>query len=133
MPWCRQVIILLFAATTEQISFVALLFYRFKMYKWATIFFYVAMISSFLIKSMLYFFCLYLFATSNYIKHHDTPNDTFWTWAWIPITTPLYGSQVYACYIMYSLAKRSERTEKFGEDALHNQSFHSVASSYDGR
>ena len=103
-----------FHATTEQLSFVALLLYRLNLYpKWQSILFYVSAAQAFAVKTMvttitsIYFIVL----LHNGRMSFDTNWGAFWTVFFFIMTVCLYGAQVYACRVLYIIGKKSDRKD----------------------
>ena len=108
-----------FHATTEQLSFVALLLYRLNLYpKWQSILFYVSAAQAFAVKTMvttitsIYFIVL----LHNGRMSFDTNWGAFWTVFFFIMTVCLYGAQVYACRVLYIIGKKSASNRKDTKD-----------------
>ncbi len=105
----RGGILLGFHATTEQLSFVALFFYRTKLVqgKKLSFLFKFSAIQTFLFKTVATIGSFYVYWE---ILTSDVPDEsgwsTFWKIAFIPLLLGLFASQLYACYILYIIGKR---------------------------
>jgi hypothetical protein len=104
IEWIRLAILLGFYATTEQISFVALFFYRLRLYPaWHGNLFYAAAAQAFVLKTIVTIVAVGYAIVIFYASDDDVNG---WTWFWrfffLPCLLVLYASQVYACKILYS-------------------------------
>jgi hypothetical protein len=124
--YIRYAILLGFHATTEQISFVALVCFRLKLCssKYQSLLFAAAALQSFVLKTLVTLAALVLFIREAYIdgKLNTATSrwDSFWKVAFIPLLCMLYGSQLYACKILYILAERckAKRIEEEGAGGM---------------
>lgn len=99
-----------FYATTEQPSFVALLFYRLDIYpRCHSFLFFSAGIAALILKTVVTIASMWQYAVFFRDEEEFDSWATFWRYAFIPILLMLYGSQLYACRILYLLGSRCQR------------------------
>ena len=108
--YLRLALLLGFHATTEQISFVALFVFRLNLLpQWHSILFYMSAIQSFSLKTIVTIGMVVLYAVN--VPDRLQEGNSTWGWWWIvsilPLGLLLYAAQVYACYILYILGKRT--------------------------
>jgi hypothetical protein len=124
--YLRYSMLLGFHATTEQISFLALFYFRLSISpKYQSALFYAATLQAFVLKTLVTFASFIFFIMDAYagdaLDDDPTRWDMFWKIMFLPLIVALYGSQLYACKILYALAKRSkttyEKMNKLVEDA----------------
>jgi hypothetical protein len=109
--WIRSAILLGFYATTEHLSFVALFFYRLRLYPaWHGRLFYAAAVQAFVLKTIVSIYAVGYAIIKLYLSDDDATN---WMWFWrfffLPTLLVLYASQVYACKILYNLSSRCRK------------------------
>jgi hypothetical protein len=112
IEWIRLAILLGFYATTEQLSFVALFFYRLRLYPaWHGILFYASAAQTFILKTIVSI-ALAGYAISNFYVNDDEATGWMWFWrfCFLPPVIVLYASQLYACKILYDLGSRCRET-----------------------
>jgi hypothetical protein len=110
--WIRLLILFGFYATTEQLSFVALFFYRLRLYPaWHGILFYASAAQTFILKTIVSI-ALAGYAISNFYVNDDEATGWMWFWrfCFLPPVIVLYASQLYACKILYDLGSRCRET-----------------------
>jgi hypothetical protein len=112
--WIRFAILLGFYATTEQISFVALFFFRLNLYpEWHGILFYAAAAQAFVLKTIVTIAAIGYTIVSFYVSDDLDDDTTNWKWFWricfLPLLLVLYASQLYACKILYALGSRCSK------------------------
>jgi acyl-CoA-binding protein len=105
-----------FHATTEQLSFVALFLYRLELCRsWQAAVFFAAAAQSLILKTLLSIASIVYYST---VIHQDTLLDSsgklsswglFWKISFPFLLLALYGAQLYACNILYSLGMRCRR------------------------
>jgi hypothetical protein len=120
--YVRFAMLLGFHATTEQISFLALFCFRVNIFpKWQGIIFYAAAAQSFLLKTIVTICAFLLCCIDIYARDALEDPTTNWKWFWkiffLPLLVLLYGSQVYACKILYSLGTRCKQSNALLEKA----------------
>ena len=99
-----------FYATTEQPSFVALLFYRLDIYpRCHSFLFFFAGIGTFILKTVVTIASMWQYAVYFRDEEEFDSWSTFWRYSFIPMLLMLYGSQLYACRILYLLGSRCQR------------------------
>jgi hypothetical protein len=119
--WIRLAILLGFCATTEQLSFVALFFYRLRLYPaWHGILFHSAAVQAFILKTIVSIAAVGYAIVICYVNDDDVTN---WMWFWrfcsLPTMIVLYASQIYACKILYDLGSRCRKAHALlGESAF---------------
>jgi hypothetical protein len=110
--YLRFAILLGFYATTEQISFVALFFFRLELYPelHGILIFYAAAVQSFILKTIVTIVAIGYAILILYVSDDVDDDTTNWKWFWriyfLPLLLVLYSSQLYACKILYTLASR---------------------------
>jgi hypothetical protein len=106
--WIRFAILLGFYATTEQLTFVALFFYRLRLYPaWHAILFYAAAAQAFILKTIVSIAAVGYAIAILYVRDDDASNWMwFWRFCFLPSVIVLYASQLYACKILYDLGYR---------------------------
>jgi hypothetical protein len=109
--WIRLTILLGFCATTEQLSFVALFFYRLRLCPaWHRILFHAAAAQAFILKNLV---CIAVVGYVIDICYVNDDDATSWMWFWrfcsLPIVLVLYACQIYACRILYDLGSRCRK------------------------
>ncbi|CAB9515836.1 expressed unknown protein [Seminavis robusta] len=105
-----------FHATVEQLTFLALFFFRQNIYEnWQAFCFYFSAAQSLLFKTAVTIASVIYFVLSKQVG--ELPTDTnwglFWTIFTMPLLALLYGAQVYACLILYKLGKRCQAMSTF--------------------
>jgi acyl-CoA-binding protein len=103
-----------FYATTEQLSFVALLLYRLELCRnWQATVFFAAAAQSFLLKTILSIVSIAYYST---VLHKDLMLDSecnswclFWKISFPFLLLALYGAQLFACKILHTLGMRCRR------------------------
>lgn len=112
--YIRYAMLLGFHATTEQISFLALFCFRLSLFpKYESTLFYLATVQAFVLKTLVTVAALVFFALNTINdEFNDESNhwDMFWLVSFVPLLLLLYAAQVYACGILYSLAKRCKKS-----------------------
>mmetsp|Transcript_36472 Transcript_36472/g.43960 ORF Transcript_36472/g.43960 Transcript_36472/m.43960 type:complete len:350 (+) Transcript_36472:82-1131(+) len=102
-----------FHATTEQMTFVALLFYRLDIYRqYHSFLFYFAAALSFIIKSIVATVAMWQYAIRIQNDEEFDNWETFWCYTFVPLLLLLYGTQIYACRILYLLGSRCRRRDE---------------------
>lgn len=116
--YLRFSVMLGFHATVEQLTFVALFFFRLKMYeKSLSFWFFFSAAQSFLFKSIVTLVATVYFSSSvidGDFEHHGAWG-TFWKICFPPLLLCLYVSQIYACKILYLLGRRCQIVDKQDE------------------
>jgi hypothetical protein len=110
----RFAILLGFYATTEQFSFVALFFFRLKLYpEWHGFLFYAAAAQALVLKTIVTIvtigYVIYTFYVSDDLNDVTSNWKLFWRICFLPLLLVLYASQLYACKILYALGSRCSR------------------------
>lgn len=121
--YVRYAMLLGFHATTEQISFVALFCFRLGIYiRYHAVLFYVAAVQAFVMKTVVTFAAFIFFIrdvfVNNAFNNEPTSWDLFWKILFLPLLVVLYGSQLYACKILYSLGRRCSKSNKVVADVV---------------
>ena len=115
--WIRFAILLGFYATTEQISFVALFFFRLRLCPaWHGVLFYAAAAQTFILKTIVTVAAIvYTFIVVYNVSDDSDDDVTNWLWFWricfLPLLIVLYASQLYACKILYALGSRCSKAQ----------------------
>lgn len=122
--YLRMGVLLSFYATTEQMSFVALLVYRLNwLSNYQALLFYVAAGQAFLLKTAVTLIAAIYIAVS--IHRQQVQDDGRWGWFWTitfhGLLFLLYTTQVYASWILYTLAVKSSSKMK---NQRHDESLH---------
>jgi hypothetical protein len=121
IQWTRLVILLSFYATTEQLSFVALFFYRLRLYPaWHGNLFYAAAAQAFVLKTIVSVVAVGYAIVILYISDDDANSWTwFWRFCFLPSLLVMYPVQVYACKVLYDLSSRCRKAHALlGESAF---------------
>jgi hypothetical protein len=110
----RLAILLGFNATTEQVSFVALFFFRLRLYPaWHGILFYAAAAQAFILKTIVSGAAVGYAIIVFYVDGDLDADVTNWKWFWkicfLPFVIVLYASQLYACKILFELGSRCQK------------------------
>jgi hypothetical protein len=117
----RFAILLGFYATTEQLSFVALFFYRLRLYPaWHGILFHTAAAQAFIMKTIVSIAAAGYAIVFLYVNDDDAHNWMwFWRFCFLPSVIVLYSSQLYACKVLYDLGSRCRKAPALlGESAF---------------
>jgi len=105
---------LLLHATTEQLSFVALLFYRLGLFpKYHNLLFVSSAVQVFLAKTTVMVFSGWLYYRTIFheFEYDNEFWETFWKYTFAPIVLVLYGAQLYAIRVLYLLGHRQPKTK----------------------
>jgi len=116
----RFALLLGFHATTEQASFVALFAYRLGI--WETRqsrLFYVATAQCFFLKTAVTIISVVFYCTS--LDDIDGAWGWFWKIGFLPLMTCLYGSQLYAAQILFTLGGRCRKINGDDEEGVKTQ------------
>jgi hypothetical protein len=105
----RFAVLMVYHATTEQASFIALLFFRLNLFeRWQASWFFFACLLSVVIKSLVTASTIAVYSIE--IRTRDSTMDTkweaFWSICFIPLVLCLYGAQLYASSVLYHLGNR---------------------------
>ena len=94
--WIRLAILLGFYATTEQISFVALFFFRLKLYpEWHGFLFYAAAAQAFALKTIVTIAAIGYTIVSFYVSDDLDDDTTNWKWLFLEDLLPAF----VACFV----------------------------------
>jgi hypothetical protein len=123
--YMRYATLLGFHATVEQLSFMALFFFRLNVFeKWQTFWFFFATIQSLVFKTMVTVMSVvyYIQLVVDDRLSMSESWGAFWAISLMPLLACLYGAQVYACLILYKLGKRCQVLADF--DNIRNSVMH---------
>jgi hypothetical protein len=126
--WIRFTILVGFYATTEQLSFVALFFYRLRLYPaWHGNLFYAAAVQAFVLKTIVSIAAVGYAIVILYVSDDDV---TSWTWFWgfcmPPFLLVMYPVQVYACKILYDLSSRCRKAPALLGESAYSEELYST-------
>ncbi|CAB9515835.1 expressed unknown protein [Seminavis robusta] len=105
-----------FHATFEQLTFLALFFFRLNIYEnWQAFWFFLSAAQSLLFKTFVTLVGVVYFCSMIHTGRLTTSTKwgIFWTIFTLPLLALLFSAQVYACLILYKLGKRCQVMDNF--------------------